>query len=69
MAKKHQFFRYLDYSCKLDNESIPQEIGTNEVAIESFNEIQKIYLKEVLQIEEKEKVRHEQFDLMAKDTT
>ena len=39
MAKKHQFWMYLDYSSKLDNESIPQGIGTNEVSIESFNEI------------------------------
>ena len=36
----------------LANWSIPQGIWTNEVAIESFNEIQKIYLKEVLQIKE-----------------
>ena len=38
-AKKHQFWMYLDYSSKLDNQSIPQGIGANEVAIESFNEI------------------------------
>ena len=43
MAKKHQFWMYLDYSSKLDNQSIPQGIGANEVAIESFNEIQKIF--------------------------
>ena len=31
---------------------LPQDNGTNEVTIELFNEVKKMYLKEVLQIQE-----------------
>ena len=37
MDKKHQCWMYLDNSRKLDNDSIPQGVGTNEGSIESFN--------------------------------